>query len=135
MKISPAEFAGNVTRIPVLFFSDGHKTQKIKLYSVRALIICLNVKILIHGRVMAMTSKFSPQFLKRTSDCCPKQLWEKRPKQKDGKVYRDYLDVSPEEVLRNLNKVNSVQLDNNQEAEQTQKRCSSFNRRNDFKIQ
>ena len=31
---------------------------------------------------------------------------EKGPRQKDGKVYRDCLDVSPEEVLRNLNKLN-----------------------------
>ena len=55
---------------------------------------------------------------------------EKRPRQKEGKVYRDCLDVSPEEVLRNLNQLNSVQLDNNQEPEQTQDRHSSFNSRN-----
>ena len=37
------------------------KTPKIKLYSVRALKRYLNEKNLIHGRVMAMISKFSPQ--------------------------------------------------------------------------
>ena len=44
---------------------------------------------------------------------------EKRPKQKEEKVNRNCIDVSPEEVLRNLNKLNSVQLGNNQEPEQT----------------
>ena len=38
--------------------------------------------------------------------------------------------MSPEEVLRDLNKLNSVQPDNNQELEQTQNRHSSFNSRN-----
>ena len=37
------------------------KTQNIKLYSVRALKHYLNEKNLIHGQVMATTSKFSPQ--------------------------------------------------------------------------
>ena len=59
-----------------------------------------------------------------------KKSMEKRPRQKDGIVYRAYLDVSPEEVSRNLNKLNSVQPDNNQELEQTQNRHSSFNSRN-----
>ena len=38
-----------------------HKTQKIKLFSVRALKCYLDEKNLIHGRVMATISKFSPQ--------------------------------------------------------------------------
>ena len=46
--------------------NSDHKAPKIKLYSVRALKRCLNEKNLIHGRVMAMISKFSPQSLKRT---------------------------------------------------------------------
>ena len=41
--------------------NSDHKTQKIKLYSVRALKRYLNEKNLIHGRVMATISKFSPQ--------------------------------------------------------------------------
>ena len=41
--------------------NSDHKTQKIKLYSVRALKSYLNEKNLIHGRVMATISKFSPQ--------------------------------------------------------------------------
>ena len=41
--------------------NSDHKTQKIKLYSVRAFKGCLNEKNLIHGRVMSTISKFSPQ--------------------------------------------------------------------------
>ena len=41
--------------------NSDHKTQKIKLYSVTALKRYLNEKNLIHGRVMATISKFSPQ--------------------------------------------------------------------------
>ena len=41
--------------------NSDHKTQKIKLYSVRPLKRYLNEKNLIHGRVMATISKFSPQ--------------------------------------------------------------------------
>ena len=41
--------------------NSDHKTQQIKLYSVRALKCYLNEKNLIHGRVMATISKFSPQ--------------------------------------------------------------------------
>ena len=41
--------------------NSDHKTQKIKLCSVRALERYLNEKNLIHGRVMATISKFSPQ--------------------------------------------------------------------------
>ena len=41
--------------------NSDHKTQKIKLYSVRALKRYLNEKNLMHGRVMATISKFSPQ--------------------------------------------------------------------------
>ena len=58
-----------------------------------------------------------------------KKSMEKRPRQKDGKVYRDCLDVSPEKVLRNLNKLNSVQLDNNEKLEHTQNIHRSFNSR------
>ena len=46
--------------------NSDHKTQKIKLYKDRALKRYLNVKNLIHGRVMATISNFSPQILKRT---------------------------------------------------------------------
>ena len=41
--------------------NSDHKTQKIKLDSVRALKRYLNENSLIHSRVMAMISKFSPQ--------------------------------------------------------------------------
>ena len=41
--------------------NSDHKTQKIKLYSVRALKRYLNEKNLIHGRAVSMISKFSPQ--------------------------------------------------------------------------
>ena len=41
--------------------NSDHKTQKIKLCSVRALKRYLNEKNLIHGRVMATISKLSPQ--------------------------------------------------------------------------
>ena len=41
--------------------NSDRKTQRIKLYSVRALKRYLNEKKLIHGRVMATISKFSPQ--------------------------------------------------------------------------
>ena len=41
--------------------NSDHKAQKIKLYSVRALKRYLNEKKAIHGRVMAMISKFIPQ--------------------------------------------------------------------------
>ena len=41
--------------------NSDHKTHKIKLYSVGALKRCLNEKNLIHGRVMATISKFSPE--------------------------------------------------------------------------
>ena len=41
--------------------NSDHKLKKIKLYSVRALKRCLNETNLIHGRVMATISKFSPQ--------------------------------------------------------------------------
>ena len=47
-------------RFDVQMTSD-HKKQKIKLYSVRALKRYLNEKKLIHGRVMATSSKFSPK--------------------------------------------------------------------------
>ena len=59
--------------------NSDHKTQKIKLYSVRALKCYLNEINLIYGRAMATISKFSPQIFgtyKRTwhvqhkfSDC------------------------------------------------------------------
>ena len=41
--------------------NSDHKAPKIKLCSVRALKGYLNEKSLIHGRVMATISKFSPQ--------------------------------------------------------------------------
>ena len=41
--------------------NSDHKTQKIKLYSGRALKRYLNEKNLIHGRAVATISKFSPQ--------------------------------------------------------------------------
>ena len=41
--------------------NSDHKTQIIALYSVRALKRCMNEKNLIHDRVMATISKFSPQ--------------------------------------------------------------------------
>ena len=41
--------------------NSDHETQKIKLNSVRALKRYLNEKNLVHGRVMATISKFSPQ--------------------------------------------------------------------------
>ena len=41
--------------------NSDHKTQKIKLYSVRALKRYLNEEHLIRGRVMATNSKFRPQ--------------------------------------------------------------------------
>ena len=41
--------------------NSDHETQKIKLYSVRALKRCLDEKSIIHGRVMATISNFSPQ--------------------------------------------------------------------------
>ena len=41
--------------------NSDHKTQKIKLYSVRALKRYLNKTNLIHGGVMATTSKFPHQ--------------------------------------------------------------------------
>ena len=40
--------------------NSNYKTQKIKLYSVRTLKRYLNEKNLIHGRVMAMISEFTP---------------------------------------------------------------------------
>ena len=48
--------------------NSGHKAQKIKLYSVRALRLYLNEKNLIHGRVMATISKFSPQIFETYPD-------------------------------------------------------------------
>ena len=59
--------------------SSDHKSQKIKLYSVSALKRLLNEKYLIHGRVMATISKFSPQIFEtyfstlRIMD--PMRLW------------------------------------------------------------
>ena len=61
--------AGSLGRKPRFFSplrfdvqtNSDDKTQKIKLYSVRALKRYLNEKNLIHGRVMATISKFSPQ--------------------------------------------------------------------------
>ena len=44
--------------------NSDRKTQKIKLYSVRALNRYLNEKYLIHGRAMAAISKFSLQIFK-----------------------------------------------------------------------
>ena len=41
--------------------NSDHETQKIKIYSVRALKCCLDEKSIIHGRVMATISNFSPQ--------------------------------------------------------------------------
>ena len=41
--------------------NSDHKTLNIKLYSVSGLKRYLNEKNLIHGRVMATISKFSPQ--------------------------------------------------------------------------
>ena len=41
--------------------NSDHNTEKIKLYSVRALKRYLNEKNLIHGREMAAISKFGPQ--------------------------------------------------------------------------
>ena len=46
---------------PLGFDVQDHKTQKVKLYSVKALKRYLDEKNLIHGRVMATISKFSPQ--------------------------------------------------------------------------
>ena len=52
--------------------NSDHKAQKIKLYSVKASKYCLNEKSLIHDRVMATISKFSPQifetFFKRFAE-------------------------------------------------------------------
>ena len=45
--------------------NSDHKTQKIKLYSVRALKYYLNEKNLTHGRVIATISKLMHRFLKR----------------------------------------------------------------------
>ena len=47
--------------------NSDHKTQEIKLYSVRALKRHLNENNLIHGRAMAMISKFSLQILETYS--------------------------------------------------------------------
>ena len=57
--------------------NSGHKTQKIKLYSVRASKCFLNEKNLIHGQVMGTISKFSPRFLKHSLAGCPNgvSLW------------------------------------------------------------
>ena len=44
--------------------NPDHKTKKIKLYLVKALKRYLNEENLIHGRVMATISKFSPQIFK-----------------------------------------------------------------------
>ena len=41
--------------------NSDHKTPKIKIYSVRVSKRYLNEKNLIHGRIMATISKFSPQ--------------------------------------------------------------------------
>ena len=41
--------------------NSDHKTQKIKLHSIRVLKCYLNEKNLIHGQIMATISKFSPQ--------------------------------------------------------------------------
>ena len=49
--------------------NSDHKTQKIKLYSVRALKRYLDEKNLIHGRVMAMILKFSPQIFETYFGC------------------------------------------------------------------
>ena len=49
--------------------NSDHKTQKIKPYSVRALKRYLNEKNLIHGRVMATISKFSPQIFETYFSC------------------------------------------------------------------
>ena len=49
--------------------NSGHKTQKIKLYSVRALKCYLNEKNLIHGRVMETISKFSRQIFETYFNC------------------------------------------------------------------
>ena len=46
--------------------NSDHKTQKIKLYSVRVLKRYLTEKNLIQGRVVATISKFSPKILKCT---------------------------------------------------------------------
>ena len=46
---------------PLGLTNSDHKPYKIKFYSVRALKRYLNEKNLIHGRVMATISKFSPQ--------------------------------------------------------------------------
>ena len=46
--------------------NSDHKTQKIKLYSVRVLNRYLIEKNLIQGRVVAKISKFSPKILKCT---------------------------------------------------------------------
>ena len=57
--------------------NSGHKTQKIKLYSVRASKCFLNEKNLIHSQVMGTISKFSPRFLKHSLAGCPNgaSLW------------------------------------------------------------
>ena len=47
-----------------------HKTQTIKLYSVRALKRYLKEKNLIHGRVMATISKFNPQIFETYFSLC-----------------------------------------------------------------
>ena len=51
--------------------NTGHKTQNIKLYSVRASTCYLNEKNLIHGRVMATISNLVHRFLKHTLAGCP----------------------------------------------------------------
>ena len=50
--------------------NSGHKTQKIKLYSVRALKRYLNEKNLTHGRVIATISKFSLQIFETYFRLC-----------------------------------------------------------------
>ena len=54
--------------------NSDHKTPKIKLYSVRALKRYLNEKNLIHGRVMATISKFSPQIFETYFSMTNKQI-------------------------------------------------------------
>ena len=51
-----------------------HKTQKIKLYSVRALKRYPNENNLIHGRAMTTISKFSPQIFETYFRCNTPQI-------------------------------------------------------------
>ena len=55
--------------VGIVQINSDHKAPKIKLCSVRALKGYLNEKNLMHGRVMATISKFSPQIFETCFNC------------------------------------------------------------------